>query len=296
MSFTIDITNWQKTSVFNEIVEALNERLVAVGDEPIPVLPDYADIQALSVWTVLQQKVELLALKYLFSSADYSSVSSDIASFRAAAGLNEGGFRRMTSEGIGTYGTAQAYDIMGSWLWEDLIKGLKALTTISASYLSLNPVDSTIYASVATNRFTAFYNVALWVDDNLIESSVQAITDSAYNYSTVVKSEGFPYADTTPTFGLSIGKDYTDLRGNVIQTVGDSYTITATIRHNGIVPVAFVYSPSSTSSPYSEAKATLSGKTLTITKTWTPADGNATTPFVSPHKITYGIRPAFRYT
>jgi hypothetical protein len=55
-----------------------------------------------------------------------------LSSWRSAAGLNSGGFRRATSfDGSATptwsYGKIAHGDILGWWIWEDIVKGLQAL-------------------------------------------------------------------------------------------------------------------------------------------------------------------------
>jgi len=54
-----------------------------------------------------------------------------VATWREAAGLNTNGFRRATEQGGGfSYGHAQAGDIIGSWIYEDLQNGYSTLQQV----------------------------------------------------------------------------------------------------------------------------------------------------------------------
>jgi len=61
-----------------------------------------------------------------------------LLTWREAAGLNANGFRRTITQGDNTYGLAQAGDIIGSWLYEDIEAGFSALKWTKWLYYTAN--------------------------------------------------------------------------------------------------------------------------------------------------------------
>lgn len=58
-------------------------------------------------------------------------LSFTLSTWQQVAGLNTNGFRRATEQGGGfSYGYAQAGDVIGSWIFEDLAKGYSALQQV----------------------------------------------------------------------------------------------------------------------------------------------------------------------
>ena len=85
----------------------------------------------------LQQELETLAPIYIdhdngpLTDAGNAFLHFTLDNWRATAGLNVSGFRRSTDGTTFYYGQMQAGDIIGSWIFEDLQKGVGALKMLS---------------------------------------------------------------------------------------------------------------------------------------------------------------------
>jgi len=113
-----------------EYGHGVRERDLAVDDDQ-SFLP-YCGIRA-SYFASLQQELEILATQYIDHVSGPLVVAETnfryftLATWRAEAGLNASGFRRSTNGTTYVYGIAQAGDLMGEWIFEDLQKGGLAL-------------------------------------------------------------------------------------------------------------------------------------------------------------------------
>jgi hypothetical protein len=136
----------------NEIEIARSERYAALnGGTPSSgqALAVGTNIQQYQFWTGQQTALQTFATNYVnhvtgpLNANQTAILKWTVATWRAAAELNVNGFRRVTEwDGVSTpsysYGYAQAGDIIGPWLIEDLQNGYKALkwTNPSNSYIS----------------------------------------------------------------------------------------------------------------------------------------------------------------
>ena len=130
-----------KVSVLNEVVNGVAERLLASGTPSLVPDPIVAgdDVQLLSLWVdYLQKKIDTMCLSFYDSTGGAGKYSGydpgtilpfTLAEFRAAAGLNASGFKRVTSYDPLTvfYGYMQAGDIIGPWIMTELQNALKVL-------------------------------------------------------------------------------------------------------------------------------------------------------------------------
>lgn len=120
----------------NEIWNAYSERRQAIGHSAVIALTTADKCLLYSTWRNIQNWCESNCDEYINDTVaptgDYDWTWFTVSSWRAAAGLHENGFRRVTSwDGsippIFSYGKIEPGDIDGYWIREDLIKALSAL-------------------------------------------------------------------------------------------------------------------------------------------------------------------------
>lgn len=132
--------NWASATFLNEMVAAINERRDALGWEPIGNVSAGDDIQQALLYAEWQVYLEGMAVQFV-DHGDHGGnwggqdaiPRFDLASWRAAAGLDADGFRRTAVEPSDPafegfeHGHVQAGDILGPWIFEDLQSGLDIL-------------------------------------------------------------------------------------------------------------------------------------------------------------------------
>lgn len=208
--FTITSENWTQTAKINELVMAVSERRQAVGLSAIAPIPDGTDLQSYAIWATLQSALEECVPKYIDASESALSVSS----WRIASGLPYG-FRRMASDGTRSYGTHEAYDVIGSWLFDDLALGASGLKYIAFSHASMETVrrwkpdiDITISAPTYLSN-PARPNSTMWFNmDKVTSKDALKILDDGDQYSSGAEDytslgryvTGFPYLTDERTF------------------------------------------------------------------------------------------------
>ena len=130
---------------------AMKQRVYAVGDNVPSILANYANDALFSSLTGpnpstnipallrIQQDLETICQYYVDPSGGdptttYFPPAFTVATWRAAAGLNASGFRRVSGVWDGSvtptfaYGLIQDGDIFGYWIWEDIAYGIIALS------------------------------------------------------------------------------------------------------------------------------------------------------------------------
>jgi hypothetical protein len=134
-----------------ELITACNERRLAARASGAYGLPDaipstdpgvfQGDGLTKPLHLLMQEMLEALApwfvdhrqIGYDDSSATDPIAPFTVATWREAAGLHSSGFRRATAwadpstDPTFDYGLIQTGDIAGYWIWEDIVKGLRAL-------------------------------------------------------------------------------------------------------------------------------------------------------------------------
>lgn len=134
-----------------ELITACNERrlaAIASGATGLPgAIPSaepgvfQGDGLTKPLHLLIQEMLEALAPRFVdHRQSGYTDASATdpiapftVSTWREAAGLNSSGFRRATAwDDTSTdppfnYGLIQTGDIAGYWIWEDIVKGLKAL-------------------------------------------------------------------------------------------------------------------------------------------------------------------------
>lgn len=121
--------DWQAVAFHNQMRSALDERRAAIGlASAFPALGTGADLQAAAIYSALQSGMESICTEFLNHTGGDANFPAwyTLASWRAAAGLGAG-FRRATTWGAYSYGTMQAGDIIGPWVFQDIQRGLSAL-------------------------------------------------------------------------------------------------------------------------------------------------------------------------
>ena len=123
-----------------EIIDALNERISAVGGVTleVPKIGDNAqdgshgpyDYQA-GYWKIVQETINTLCLSYINPDIDIPTngpTTYTLATFYAKAGLNPAGYRRKVNMDDGySYGYIQLGDLRGEWNFEDIQNAISAL-------------------------------------------------------------------------------------------------------------------------------------------------------------------------
>ena len=145
-AFTINYTNWQTLSKINEIQLAYSERRQVIGQSASANTTEGTDVQSASYWNIYQNWLESNCTSFV----NHGSIPDvfTLATWRASAGLNANGFRRSTDGSSFSYGNMQAGDIIGQWIFDDLIKGFSALKkTKSAGGWNNNGENNSIYVN-----------------------------------------------------------------------------------------------------------------------------------------------------
>ena len=164
-------TNWSSASFIAEILAALKERRQAVGfSAPSYSAPAGTDVQSTSFWNTIQTDLEAIARYFCDPDIDpgtftttgipytgpYNDHNLTLAEWRSLAGMHEGGFRRATTapsdwteldDDAYSYGKMQYGDIIGPWIFDDLQRGLAALTSsiLVYAYDTYEQRDSVYY-------------------------------------------------------------------------------------------------------------------------------------------------------
>ncbi len=150
-----------------ELITACNERRLAARASGAYELPDaipstdpgvfQGDGLTKPLHLLMQEMLEALAPHFVDHRQigyDDTSATDPIAPFtlstwREAAGLNSSGFRRATAwddtsvDPPFSYGLIQTGDIAGYWIWEDIVKGLRALKwTVALWTVAFTPTAS----------------------------------------------------------------------------------------------------------------------------------------------------------
>jgi len=165
---------WQ--NLLDEITLAYSERRQAIGQSAYTA-SDGKDVQAASYWTTLQNWLEDNCDSYVDHTATIQGASSipmfTVSSWRSAASLGSG-FRRKVNIGDGfSYGTMQAGDIIGPWIFEDLQKGFGALqrTVVSPSMISSQyrwaSGGSDVDCDTARTNAASLWAAASWIDTSI---------------------------------------------------------------------------------------------------------------------------------
>jgi len=133
-----------------ELIDAVNERRLAAISSGATGLPSAIGADGVGSFQggtvkpthlLIQEMLEALAPRFVdHRQSGYTDTSETepiapftVSTWRAAAGLNSSGFRRATAwddpsaDPTFDYGLIQTGDIAGYWIWEDIVKGLKAL-------------------------------------------------------------------------------------------------------------------------------------------------------------------------
>ena len=170
VSFVNDGDGMRPSDV-SRLLLGMKQRVYAVGDNIPSILPNYANDALFSSLTGpnpstnipallrLQQDLETICQYYVDPSGGdptttYFPPAYTVATWRAAAGLNSSGFRRVVGPWDGSatptfaYGLIQDGDIFGYWIWEDLVYGIITLkwstnlpSTVSRTGASNNSGD-----------------------------------------------------------------------------------------------------------------------------------------------------------
>ena len=148
--FTEITHGFQPALKMSEIIDAVNERRSAARASGAYGLPSAIGADGVGSFQggsvkpthlLIQEMLEALAphfvdhrqTGYNDSSATDPIAPFTVSTWREAAGLNSSGFRRATAwaepsaDPAFNYGLIQTGDIAGYWIWEDIVKGLKAL-------------------------------------------------------------------------------------------------------------------------------------------------------------------------
>jgi hypothetical protein len=139
MALFTDIIDWtsaQDTARANEILLAYSERRQCVGDSAIDPLEAGGNAQDTAFWRGMQEWIESECSGFVNHTVAIEGEESvtmfTLSTFRYVAGLHADGFRRATEwNGVDDptweYGTIEAGDIRGPWIFEDLQKAFDAL-------------------------------------------------------------------------------------------------------------------------------------------------------------------------
>jgi len=148
------ITDWAAQAFGTELALAVYERKRAAGISSAGASSVSAgdDAQAASFWADLQDALEDLCTSYVNHTVSIHQEAAvpmfTLSSWRAEAGLSSSGFRRATTwptdwtnmaDPAYSFGQAQAGDIIGPWIFEDLQNGCSALQWTVAN---ASPIDN----------------------------------------------------------------------------------------------------------------------------------------------------------
>jgi len=140
----------------SELIDAANERRLAAIASGASGLPDAITDDGVGSFQggtvkpthlLIQELLEALAPKFAdHTQSGYNDASATVpiapftlSTWRTEAGLNSSGFRRAdewadtSSAPSFDYGKIETGDIAGYWIWEDIVKGLRALQWTAAS-------------------------------------------------------------------------------------------------------------------------------------------------------------------
>lgn len=144
-------------SIANEIVLAYSERAQAIGHDAVPNRVAGDDAHSVAFWATeavtpplgMQTWIETYYGKFinhdLAVAGNFDTQASipvyTLTTFRAVAGLNASGFRRLTTFNPAltwanqafSYGKAEVGDIFGPWIYEDLQKAFIAMKWTTSS-------------------------------------------------------------------------------------------------------------------------------------------------------------------
>jgi hypothetical protein len=181
------------------LIEAINERILAAKSlkrhgSGAPALPEVfpAGIQNLNtLFPALQSALESLSAYYRDDQNEYTSIGGGVrydfytvVRWREAAGLNVLGYRRADTWGspatppVFSYGAIQHGDILGYWIWDDIVRGLRALThsQIAPANRDMKDVQTRGFAGLTLTNVTEAQCRAE-ISDAWANTSWNAITD-----------------------------------------------------------------------------------------------------------------------
>jgi len=132
--------NFQNRPSLSELNELVNQGIVsgnAVRERAVVVNRTKAFFPYCGPWqpyfASIQTELEYLPPLYVdhatgpLNAGKTSFLYFTLATWRSAAGLNPNGFRRTGQDGVLSYGHAQAGDLLGDWIYEDIQHGYSAL-------------------------------------------------------------------------------------------------------------------------------------------------------------------------
>jgi len=177
-------TDVQSVSFVNEFRRAQSERSQAIGGSSVANIAAGHDIQAAAFWRTMQDWVETNCANYV----DHThSVTGEIVmpmftwtSFKTAAGLSSGGFRRNTGAGM-TTGKIVRGDILGMWIFQDLQKAFDALRWTAETGDGVEIFVRSAFGSDTNEAAAKALTIADWATN-----SWTAASDSDYMYSATV--------------------------------------------------------------------------------------------------------------
>jgi hypothetical protein len=163
--------DWHNLVFLNELILAYSERRQAIGQSAGAPLDGGADVHAMSFWKNMQEWLEANCTSFVDDGVAIEGAAAvtmfTLATWRAAAGLDEDGFRRATAwtpdlatpdwtlDPDFSAGVMQAGDIIGPWILNDLQKGFSALKW------------TTITPAVNTKRVKSAFKMTLIGDYNI---------------------------------------------------------------------------------------------------------------------------------
>jgi hypothetical protein len=140
--------DWQHVDFINELLTSMRERQELISQSQAALASVGTDISSAAFWAILQNWVLSNYDEFIdegvtidenttasFASFNYQS----LADFYSEAGINANGFRKATvwvpgtvdgtweNDVTFTYGVIEVGDIIGPWLFDDLIKAFRAL-------------------------------------------------------------------------------------------------------------------------------------------------------------------------
>lgn len=216
----IQSSDWTETSFQNEIISAINQRITATNGytTSISTISDGYDLQNYTYILYLQQKIETLVgytgsyyrgwLTTLDSSSnriDYNGYNTetlenwDWTKIKARVLPGSDWTRKYYSGGsvVTGYGNHQAGDIIGYWLFDEMVKVLDELYITSGYYLqNSNTPSGNILRAFGNSGST--WAVAKdnaedeWINDNLWEQDYSPVCAS-YGVSYLMYGGGTQY-------------------------------------------------------------------------------------------------------
>jgi len=192
------ITNnveWQDLSILNELVTSINEHKGVLGqDQNMPIVTEETDISGTNFWFPMQKWIMDNYTNFVDHTVNFSNIGGmvrfDITSFSTNANWESSlGFRRTTNWVPGTvdgtwqndvtfsYGTIQAGDIIGPWIFYELQHSLDALRWTAIHCVSTNLYTKTMMGSSTNSNENARQNTidewpGSWTNNNSQEDAV----------------------------------------------------------------------------------------------------------------------------